>query len=402
MVDKEYIEKSINLIFDVENRSIKRNKTFHYVETSSRKDSIKNEGSLSIPIYPARPPLADLQLSPNDNWELQWETYTNLKKLYNKTERYSGCRKIFLNIIEKKLSGLGALAASVVLDSPVMIYTTESLHSNASLAFYFLLKIGSNNAIIRALQTKTKESVYLDSFKDSDSGELLEFEVYSCRNDVEGLFTDILVFMHVEPTHFDELLLDQLAEIINYNYSVPLKIKEKFEDKIVELKYNNLKVELEPSNEEINIHKEQVIRIISKYGFSPEMEKFLLEIDELPDLSNWKSVNSGMIGNLRSFFEVLVKSIAGKIKAKTGREYPKPEGDQKDMGIKRKYIKDHLGLSDEGNKLITSYVDILNKEGSHALISEKRYFAMTKNIGIEIAYFLLSAYEEKFETPNIS
>ena len=99
MVDKEYIEKSINLIFDVESINIKRNKTFHYVETSSRKDSIKNEGSL--PIYSARPPLADLQLSPNDNWELQWETYTNLKKLYNKTESYSGCRKIFLNIIEK-------------------------------------------------------------------------------------------------------------------------------------------------------------------------------------------------------------------------------------------------------------------------------------------------------------
>ena len=282
-----------------------------------------------------------------------------------------------------------------------MIYSTESLHSNASLAFYFLLKIGSNNAIIRALQTKTKESVYLDSFKDSDSGELLEFEVYGCRNDVEGLFTDILVFMHVEPTHFDELLLDKLAEIINYNYSVPLKIKEKFEDKIVELKYNRLKAELEPSNEEINIHKEQVIRIISKYGFSPEMEEFLLEIDELPDLSNWKSVNSGMIGNLRSFFETLVKSIAEKIFTKTRIEYPKNPS-KGELGNKRDYLRNNLKLSEKDDKLITSYVDILNKEGGHAFISEKRYFAMTKNIGIEIAYFLLSVYEEKFETPNIS
>jgi len=135
--------------------------------------------------------------------------------------------------------------------------------------------------------------------------------------------------------------------------------------------------------------------IISKYGFPPDMEILLLEIDELPE-SNLQSINSGMIGNLRSFFEALVKNIAEKIYNITGEEYPCIKGKQ-EMGNKREYIKKWLALSDKDDKLINAYVDILQKEGGHALISEKRYFIMSKNIGIEIAYFLLSTYEENFE-----
>lgn len=164
------------------------------------------------------------------------------------------------------------------------------------------------------------------------------------------------------------------------------------------MRYNRLKTQLETFNEELNIHKEQVIGIISKYGFPPAMEKFLLEIDELPELSNWQSVNSGMIGNLRSFFEALIKNIAKKIFAKTREECPKDSG-KSELGNKRAYIKKHLILSDNDDKLITSFVNILHQEGGHAFTSEKRYFVMTKNIGIEIAYFLLSAYEDKFEKP---
>lgn len=163
------------------------------------------------------------------------------------------------------------------------------------------------------------------------------------------------------------------------------------------MNYNRLIDELKDSNEEINIHKEQVIELISRYGFPQDMERFLLEIDELPDLSKWQSVNSGMIGNLRSFFEALVRSIADKISTKTGVECPKPQGNETEIGIKRKYIKEQLELSGADNKLIDSFVTILHKEGGHTFISERKYFVMTKNIGIEIAYFLLSVYEEKFE-----
>jgi hypothetical protein len=49
-----------------------------------------------------------------------------------------------------------------------------------------------------------------------------------------------------------------------------------------------------------------------------------------------------------------------KIKDKTGKEYPKPVDKEGEMGIKRKYIKEHFGLSDRDDKLITSFVGVLN------------------------------------------
>jgi hypothetical protein len=111
---------------------------------------------------------------------------------------------------------------------------------------------------------------------------------------------------------------------------VTIFIRREFEDKIIYLKYERLKNELEATkkneleatNEEINIHKEQVIEIISKYGFPPEMEILLLEIDELLE-SNLQSINGGMISNLRHFFELFVENVAGKIKDITKDEYPK-------------------------------------------------------------------------------
>ena len=204
--------------------------------------------------------------------------------------------------------------------------------------------------------------------------------------------------MHLEPIDFNEPLLDFLSRTAFNCFPISLDFREKFIDEILLLKYNRLKNHLEAFNEELNIHKEQVIEIISKYGFPPEMEKFLLEIDKLPELSNWQSVNSGMIANLRSFFEALVKSIAEKIFFKTGKEYPKTPG-KKEMGIKREYIKENLKLSKRDDELIDSFVNILHQEGGHAFTSEKRYFVMAKNIGIEITYFLLLTYEENFESP---
>lgn len=295
---------------------------------------IKKDGSGPLPYPSGSPPIMDLELKPSDNFRLDWDTYTNLKKLYNQVEHLPGCRSIFLSILENKLSNLG---------SPPNGLMMRKLHSNASLAFYFLLKIGSNDAIIRALQTKMKENMYLERYTDSCSGESADFEAYRCRDDIEGLFTDVLVFMHMEPTDFDESLLDLLTEIIHYNYSRSLSIKGEFEDKILTLKYNRLRTQLEAANEELNVHKEQIIEMISRYGFPQEMEKYLLEIDKLPELSNYQSVNSGLIGNLRSFFEALVKNIAEKIFAKTGKEYPKISGRQ-EIGNKRAYIKEHLTL----------------------------------------------------------
>lgn len=398
MINKEYIEKNIEIIFDIEKSNLKKGKMFYYIE--DLRDVIKKQKDSNQVFYPARPSYKNLELKSSDNFRLEWDTFTILKKLYTKIEHLPGCRNIFICILERKLSELRAVDTPIYKDSlntQPKTFLYFSLHSNASLAFYFLLKIGSNDSIIRALQMKMNESMYSDTYTDSRSGEHINFKAIDCVDDIEGLFRDILVFLHLEPTYFDEPLLDQLIEISQCNFQQSLKVRDEFEDKILSLRYNRLINELENSNEEINIHKEHVIGIISKYGFPPEMETYLLEIDKLPEFTNLQVLNSGIISTLRSFFEAMIRNIAKKINAKTGIEYPEPKENEKEMGIKRRYIKEHLRLSDEDNKLINSVVDILNKKGSHAFLSEKRYFTITKNICIEIAYFLLSIYVEKFE-----
>jgi hypothetical protein len=171
-----------------------------------------------------------------------------------------------------------------------------------------------------------------------------------------------------------------------------------FDAKIDLIRYNNLQTELAGVNEELNIHKEQVIDIISKFGFSPTLEKFLLEIDKTPELPDLGIINSGMIGNLRAFFEELIKNIANHIKKITKVDYPKTRPTL--IGNLRQYIKQYLNLSDQDDKLIDAFIDILHKEGGHAFLSEKKYLLLAKNIGIEIAYFLLSKLED-FERESV-
>ena len=273
--------------------------------------------------------------------------------------------------------------------------SSEISHVNdaSSLAFFFLLKIGRNEDLIDILEEK-----YNDAKK--------------CRI---GLFHDIIIFLHFEPSYFDDSLLDTLKTIpfgknydkfdysdysefmestkphIEYDSSFH-NIRDRFNEQIDKLKYIRLKHEIFGISEELNLDKEKVIDTISKLGFPKEMNIFLTEIDTIPESSEWDSINSGMIGNLRFFYEELIRSIAERIKEKCGDEFP-TDPNKGDMGNKRAYIKQHLELTAADDKLITSYVNILHKEGGHAFLSEKKYYRLTKNIGIEIAYFLLSKLE---------
>ncbi|HZK71266.1 MAG TPA: hypothetical protein VFD03_07075, partial [Clostridia bacterium] len=127
MVGKEELKKKIDTIFDIERRNRRNNIKFHYEEV------IKNDYISSILTGEKRLPRKDFFLKPEDNFKLYWDTFTTLKQLYISVERIPGCRNTFISIIENKLS---------------------ELHLNSTLAFYFLLKIGSNDIIIRALKSK--------------------------------------------------------------------------------------------------------------------------------------------------------------------------------------------------------------------------------------------------------
>lgn len=303
-------------------------------------------------------PKKDLELNPSDNWRLEWDTYTTLKKLYNIVEKDIKSREIFDDTIKEELM-------------------KESCAS--SLAFYFLLKIGRNKEIIEIIEKRQNNILLAQSV-----------DYIFCK---EALFKDIQTIMHCEPIYFDDYTLNNLQRLNNIN----IKSRNYSLDREIDsIKFSRLQDELEGVNEEINIHKEQVIDIISKFGFSSELGKFLLEIDKTSELPDWESINSGMISNLRAFFEELTKNIAMQIKQITKKEYP---NDPKKgyIGNLRAYIKNNLKLSDYDDKLVDGFVNILHKEGGHAFLSEKRYFLLTKNIGIEIAYFLLSKLEDLSE-----
>jgi hypothetical protein len=66
------------------------------------------------------------------------------------------------------------------------------------------------------------------------------------------------------------------------------------------------------------------------------------------------------------------------------------------MGTNRKYLKINLELSDNDDKFMTSFIDVLHGQGGHKFISNKTYFRLARNMAIEIALFLLSVYNSKY------
>lgn len=363
MYDKMYIQENINTIFSVELDELKQNNSFHYIEKFQKP---KSQSSPSKPIYHTtvvRKNKRDLDLNSTDDFYLEWDTYKTLKMLYNKIEKHPAARELFIELIKEKL-----LEVQYIIHEKRDYTSTEPLyfeqHDISSLAFYFLLKIGKSKDIIEIIDKIGK-------------------------NDLEGLFHDIYIFIHIEPLHFDEELLKALEKFnSNSDYSIETNFKEKFNRKINSIKYHNIQNELIGINEEINIYKEKIIEIVSYFGFPSEMETLLLKIDEIYELPDSEPINSGMIGNLRSFFEKLTDNIAEQIKSKTGEKYP-DECETK-IGNQRLYIKNNLNLSTREDEFIDSFIILLHIEGGHALVSEKKYFLMAKNIGITMAYFLLS------------
>lgn len=351
MSEMNNIQDRINIIFDIECGNFTSNR-FHYFE---KNEALESDLVIKT-VVATRHQKKDLELNSADNLYLQWETYTTLKKLYNNIEKDPKSREIFIDILKEELLKV----------SPA-----------SSLAFYFLLKIRKNRDIIEIIERRVKE-------------ETVEYDFL-----IKELFEDIQKFMHCEPVYFDDYTLTNLKRLNEYLEKIS-QYQYKFEREINSIRYGRLQNELEGVNEEINIHKEQVIDIISKFGFPSEIGKFLLEIDKAAELPDWDLINSGMINNLRAFFEQLTKNIAEQTKQITKKEYSN-DPNKSYIGNLRDYNKKHLKLSDSDDELIDAFINILHKEGGHAFLSEKRYFLLAKNIGIEIAYFLLSKLEDLSE-----
>lgn len=362
MIEKTDIKNRINIIFQHEQDNLNSGIFFNYVDTSysemdyqdaliEHDDILRAEG-FSLHILETKPKT------------IEWDTFSTLKQFYHSIETDRESRSFFIKEVINKL-----------LSYRYRIRIVKGLpRESSSLSFYFLMKIGEVHRATSAL------CQYFEKYHKN-----------TYLRQKNGLLNDIYIFMSMESIYFDDWTLLHLKILNNScsSFAGCSKLRKNFELEINNRRYNIIKKELEGINEEINIDKEKIIEIITKYNYPSEMADFLLQLDTIPESSEWSSINSGMIGNLRSFFEELIRNVAESIKKNVGDEFPSETG-KGEMGNKRSYIKHHLELTDEDNKLITSYVNILHKEGGHSFISEKKYYRLTKNIGIEIAYFLLS------------
>lgn len=334
MYGEDYLIRTIDVIFDLESSSFTPDYSFRYIE-KPRDEKFGNRGGARF----------NFSLLADDSFSLEWDTYDTLKKLYNKIETFPSDKKMFIALLKNKISN----CEDISIDHG----SFSRSHNTASLAFYFLLNIGKYDEIIDSLSA-------LQEKEDS----------------LNGLFEDIFLFMYIEPGKFNEPLFDSLAELnAAYEGITEDQLYRNILMYINSWKYLKLKDDLNGVNEELNIDKEKVIEIINKYGFPQIMETYLLEIDKIPQFTDFQTFNSGAIGNLRNFFEELIKNIAEKIKDKTHEDYLYSDDPKMgEMGIKRKYIKIHLKLTDKDNRFINSFVDLLNKEGGHAFLSEKKIF----------------------------
>ena len=102
-----------------------------------------------------------------------------------------------------------------------------------------------------------------------------------------------------------------------------------------------------------------------------------------------------MIGNLRSFLGDILTDVAKKIASIENEDIP----NDKSLGVMgniRSYLKRKLELSDNDNKFINSFIDILHVEGGHSFVSNEEYFRISRNIAIEISLLVLSKFKNKY------
>ena len=84
MFDSKYIHENIDIIFEREHHNLKLFKPFCYV--ADIKKGLEN-----------------FDLSIEDKYHLEWETYNTLKQLFNKIETSAESRKIFIDYIKDKM-----------------------------------------------------------------------------------------------------------------------------------------------------------------------------------------------------------------------------------------------------------------------------------------------------------
>lgn len=260
-----------------------------------------------------------------------------------------------------------------IVNSESYFHTAYKTYSGIScLCFYTLVKVGLVNEALDALR---KRKNYCEGLFEL----ILELLPLNCFNIVQLKKLSLKTRKEIERG-------SQWSSNINAHM---------LDSTIVNLRYDIFSGQISRINLEINEDKKTVSNKINYLGFNENYNELLTGIDEFLITDTEKIINSGMISNLRTFMADLLKDIAQKI-ADIKREAIPSNTRPSEMGNVRYYLKKSLELSDNDNKFIDSFIDILHAEGGHAFMSEKEYFRLARNIAIEIALFVLSKYEKKY------
>lgn len=173
------------------------------------------------------------------------------------------------------------------------------------------------------------------------------------------------------------------------------EVGHKLNAHIISFRYEILNRQISKINVEINEDKKAVSEKMGRLGFNESYNELLDGIDSFIKADTEKFINAGMISNLRTFMADLLKDVANRIAEKEQEKIAAIAG-RKEMGNIRGYLKKKLDLSENDDRFIDSFIDVLHAEGGHAFMSEKEYFRLARNIAIEITLFILSKYEKKY------
>ena len=309
-----------------------------------------------------------------DKKVIQFEHADTLLDIFSNCESDPKLKAKFIKKIKEELESSPEKIIEIQTD---MFSSYMDYASSSALAFYVLLRLGFVEEIFSLLEIRRI---------NKESGAILH--LMNSLLDEDYAYFDL--------TQIATLL--KIMKMQKITYSTGKKYKSFAISKLSSNAYDLVKKNTKGINIEINRDKESVIEIIKYLDFDDKYNQLLHEIDKFI-YTDSSIVTAGMIGNLRSFMEDLFTDVTKKISSINKEEIPNYQKNGKQlgwMGRVREYLKINLELSDKDNDLINKYIGILHANGGHTFVSNKDYFRLSRNIGIEIVLLILSKYKDKF------
>ncbi len=294
-----------------------------------------------------------------ENGTIKYINSESLVNVYSNILGNDKLIKVFVNLLEHQIS------------SGSDIHLGDKMFTGLSaVSFYTLLKIGYTEKALIALNKRLNSTFLMIKL------------IHDIIGDKNNYFTVDEI----------DLLFDCLRKI--RIHSQGQAFFDAVYTKIIDQRFEIMNKEVFGVNVEINMDKKSLQEKINKYNLDEKYVGLLDELDQYLNTSSSPYISSAMIGNLRVFMQDLFIDLANKLKEKFKEEIPKTT--KTDIGDARLYIKHKLELSDNDHSFINKFIDILHKEGGHSFTSNKEYFRLARNIGIEIALLVMSRFESVY------